>query len=250
MSAKTAEELKAKMDQAITEVKPKRVSYRGDNGQMVSLDVAKQRRWARKEDGQPTKIYQHRMAIRAAVKAGTPVPVRTKTPAPEQDYAGLSSPFDLRRRSGYGTIWTVLAENKDTFMDIDKLSTEVNARLESKWQEWYTGKGYSKENPYDTLSNVIVMNRAPYNGVKSNKVTDPDTGEVTKETYVEPRSIEGLNQRVIISEDKSKAMLATNVTESRSFKKRGRKSKVEATTVEPAKDATPVEPVAETAATE
>jgi len=183
----------------------------------MSVEAAKERRWARKSDGAPTKIYLHALAKAQAKKRGEEIPVRKRAAAPDQQYAGLESPFDLRRRSGYKMIWMVLAESPDEFVPHDVLQEEVNKRLAvdpTDKNGWYQEKFASEGIQYDTYKNSIVLGRAPYNGI-----IDVKTGET------KPRSIEGLNQRVILDPELG-VKLMTNVTEPRELKKRGRKPKV------------------------
>jgi len=192
---------------------PANFRYRDENGKMISKEVAKTHRWAHKETGLPTKIYEHRLAVREAIKNGTPVPVRAKKTyeAGSQSHADVPSPYDLNRRSGYRTIFQVLAENVGEVVPTAELHAEVNARLQAEAPEWYNGR-YS-ETPYDVEANAYVMTRAPYNA-----------------------KIEAMNQRV--SQTDEGFVLNVDVTTPRVLKKRGRKPKaVEA----PALDAT-VEP--------
>lgn len=173
--------------------------YRDENGKMISKEIAIQKRWAHKEDGSPTKIYLHRQTVREALKNGLPVPKRAKkTYEPgSQTHNGIASPYDLNRRSGYGVIWQVLAENVGQIVAFDVLTEEVNKRLKEVAPEWYTTR-YSNENPYDVIANAYVMTRAPYN-VK----------------------IEAMQQRV--TQDDGGFKLSIDVAEPRQLKKRGRK---------------------------
>jgi len=193
----------------------KKAQYRDDKGKMISLDAAKACRWARVEDGQPTKIYELRLAKRAAIKAGEEVPIREKATyaAGSQSHAEVPSPYDLNRRSGYRVIWQVLAEHVNEAVSREFLETEVRERLQAEAPEWYNAR-YS-EVPYDVWANTIVINRAPYN-----------------------EKIEAMRQRVSINDANTEVTLMTDVTEARVAKKRGRKPKaaVEPTTVEPASD--------------
>jgi len=177
----------------------------------MKLEDAVEKRWASKADGQPTKIYLQKLAKLQAEKKGEVVPVRPRKAAPEQEYAGLPSPYDLRRRSGYKTIWQVLADNVGKEVSFDDLQAEVNKRLAEDPCDkngWYEKNFASKGEEYDSHYNVNVIARAPYNGIQS-------------DGSVKERSIEGYNQRVVISE--TGATLLTNVTEPRPFKNRGRK---------------------------
>ena len=198
----------------VTEQKPKKHSYRGSNGKMISLAEAKEKRWANK-DGQPTKFYEHELKRREAKKNGDTY-TRPRASAPEQFHAGIKSPYDLRRRSGYAEIWKVLAENADTFVSHEELFKVVNERLKTdeKSAKWYEEKYSSQDKVYDTHYNSIVINRAPYN-----------------------KPIEALKQRVIVDAELG-VMLMTDVTEPRQLKKRGRKPKVQ---VEPAVEGKEVE---------
>lgn len=173
--------------------------YRDENGKMVSKEVAIQKRWAHKEDGSPTKIYLHRQVVREALKNGLPAPKRAKKSyeAGSQSHNGVASPYDLNRRSGYGVIWQVLAENVGQFVPADTLTAEVNKRLREGAPEWYDGH-YSDENPYDVVANAYVMTRAPYNA-----------------------KIEAMHQRV--TQEAEGFKLSVDVTEPRQLKKRGRK---------------------------
>ena len=186
---------------------PVNFRYRDDNGKMISKEAAIEKRWAYKGDGSPTKIYQHRLAIREAEKNGTERPVREKkTYDPgSQSHANVPSPYDLKRRSGYRVIWQVLAENVGDFVGIKDLTTTVIARLKVEAPDWYERR-YS-ETPYDVETNAYVMTRAPYNA-----------------------HIEAMSQRVVKEDEGFKLM--TDVTEPRQLKKRGRKpNKVEVTPV-------------------
>lgn len=182
----------------------------------IDVETATAKRWAHKEDGTPTKIYFHALAQAQAVKRGEPKPIRARKAAPEQDYMGVKSPFDLRRRSGNKTIWQVLVENVNQFVSVDYLNFEVNDRMrndESDKTGWYDRKFVQTGEKYDALQTAIVLSRAPYNGV------NVKTGEV------DPCSLEGMQQRIVVDE-KLGVMLQTNVTEPRQLKKRGRKPKV------------------------
>ena len=191
-------ELKDKLEEKALEAVVERPTYMNDNGDVITLDEAKKLRWAHKETGEITKIYQLRLEKRQAIAAGLPVPVRFKTPAPKQSHNGIESPYDLRRRSGYATIWQVLAENVNNPVDAAFLQTEVNLRLRANYPE-YMEKNYPTSE-YDTFSNSIVMNRAPFNA-----------------------EIEALQQRVTVDTEKKTVTLNTNVTTPRELKKRGRK---------------------------
>jgi len=181
---------------------PANFRYRDEHGKMISKDVAMTHRWAHKEDGTPTKIYLHRLAVREAMKNGTEVPKRPKkTYEPgSQSHADVPSPYDLNRRSGYRTIFQVLAENVGNVVPTTELHDEVNSRLQAEAPEWY-GARYS-ETPYDVEANAYVMTRAPYN-VK----------------------IEAMGQRV--SQVDNGFVLNVDVTEPRVYRKRGRKPKVQ-----------------------
>jgi hypothetical protein len=179
----------------------------------INLEEAKNRRWASVKDGQPTKIYFHQLAKAQARTKGEVEPIRPRKSAPEQTHAGIPSPFDLRRRSGYKTIWQVLAEHANKVVSWEDLQVEVNRRLRENVDGtdksgWYEKNFASQGEEYDTKYNAIVIARAPYNGIQS-------------DGSVKERSIEGLKQRVIISDEG--ATLMTNVTEPREFKKRGRR---------------------------
>jgi len=189
---------------------PANFRYRDEHGKMISKEVAKQKRWAHKEDGTPTKIYLHRLAVRDAIKAGQEPPKRPKKSyeAGSQSHADVPSPYDLNRRSGYRTIWQVLAEKANEFVSIEDLHAEVNRRLAEEAPEWY-GERYSDAEPYDVEANAYVMTRAPYNA-----------------------KIEAMAQRVVQEAEGFKLM--TDVTTPRVLKKRGRKPKAEA----PAPEAT------------
>jgi len=191
---------------------PRFNGFRGENGKMISKEEAIKCRWAHKVDGTPTKIYLHRLACRKAAKNGEPIPVRPKkTYEPgSQTHAGIQSPYDLQRRSGYRAIWQVLAERANQPVPISELTVEVNSRLVVEAPEWYNER-YG-EIPYDVETNAYVMTRAPYN-VK----------------------IEAMGQRVVQEGDYF--MLMTNVTEPRVLKKVGRKPKVKES-VTPAMEAT------------
>jgi hypothetical protein len=182
----------------------------------MSVEDAKAKRWASKADGSPTKIYLHALAKAQAKKRGEEIPVRKRAAAPDQEFAGIASPFDLRRRSGYKMIWMVLAESPDEYVPHDVLQEEVNNRLAvdpTDKNGWYEENFASKNTQYDTYKNSIVLGRAPYNGI-----IDVKTGET------KPRSIEGLNQRIVLDPELG-VKLMTNVTEPRELKKRGRKPK-------------------------
>jgi len=191
-----AEKVKAET----AETKSKRPSYRGPSG-FISVEKAKELRWARKSDGMPTKFYEHELERRKAVKEGE-VYKRPRKAAPDQTHAGIQSPYDLRRRSGYAEIWKVLAENADTFVSYDELLKTVNERLKigENSKDWYEEKYTSNDKLYDTHDNAVVINRAPYN-----------------------ERIEALRQRVILDAELG-VMLQTNVTEPRQQKRKGRKS--------------------------
>jgi len=179
------------------------IRYRNEKGTMISKEVAIAKRWAHKEDGSPTKIYLHRLAVREARKNGEPIPVRAKKryEVGSQSVNDVPSPYDLNRRSGYGVIWQVLAENVGQVVPVETLNAEVNASLKDKYPEWYTTKkGYGDDSQYDTETNAYVMTRKPYNAV-----------------------IESMAQRVTQEDDGF--MLSINVTEPRTLKKRGRKPK-------------------------
>jgi len=179
--------------------------YKNENGKMISKDEAIQRRWAHKEDGTPTKIYLHRLAVREAEKNGLERPIRPKKSyvAGSQEHNGVASPYDLNRRSGYGTIWQVLAEHVGEVVPSVTLNAEVNQRLAETAPEWYAKKGYDVT-PYDAVTNAYVMTRRPYN-----------------------ETIEAMQQRVTQEGDGFK--LAINVTEPRELKKRGPKAKAKET---------------------
>lgn len=184
---------------------PSNFRYRDENGKMISKDEAIKRRWAHKEDGNPTKIYLHRMAIREAEKNGDPRPIREKKSyeAGSQSHNDIPSPYDLERRSGYRVIWQVLAENVNEFVTSEDLHAEVNRRLSQEAPEWYQDR-YMDE-PYNVEQNANVMTRAPYNKV-----------------------LESMQQRVVNENNSFKLMI--NVTEPRQLKKRGRKPKIKAVT--------------------
>lgn len=188
-----------KSPETATSATPASFRFRDENGKMISKEVAIENRWARKEDGAPTKIYQHRLVVREALKAGLPVPKRAKKSyvAGSQSHNDIPSPFDLLRRSGYGVIWQVLAENVGMFVTPEVLTVEVNTRLKEQAGEWYASR-YSDAVPYDVVANAYVMTRAPYNA-----------------------KIEAMAQRVV--QDDGGFMLMVNVTEARQLKKRGRK---------------------------
>ena len=193
---------------------PANFRYRDENGKMISKEVAKTHRWAAKETGLPTLIYKHRLVVREAVKNGTTVPVRAKKTyeAGSQAHAEIASPYDLARRSGYRTIWQVLAENANEFVTIEALTAEVNDRLQKESPKWYNGR-YA-DVAYDVEANAYVMTRAPYND-----------------------KIEAMAQRV--TQEADGFMLMTEVATPRVLKKRGRKPKaVEAPVEAPALDAT------------
>ena len=188
-----------KSPETATSATPASFRYRDENGKMISKEVAIENRWARKEDGAPTKIYQHRLVVREALKAGLPAPKRAKKSyvAGSQSHNDIPSPFDLMRRSGYGVIWQVLAENVGMFVTPEVLTVEVNARRKEQASEWYASR-YSDAVPYDVVANAYVMTRAPYNA-----------------------KIEAMAQRVI--QDEGGFKLLVDVTEARQLKKRGRK---------------------------
>jgi hypothetical protein len=170
-------------------------------GKMISKDRAIELGYAYKKTGEPTKRYLHLLACREAKKNGTPAPVRQKKTyeGGSQSHAGIASPFDLTRRSGYRVIWQVLAEHPNETVSAETLQKEVNRRLLETDPDWYKTR-YSKKSPYDALSNAYVINRSPYNV-----------------------PIEALKQRVVKSE--GGYMLMTEVTTPRAFAKRGRKAK-------------------------
>ena len=216
-----------------TETKEKKFQFRNVDNKgwpFMKLADAIAKKWAKKETGEPTKIYFHKLAQAQAKKKGELIPKRAHKAIPEQSHAGIDSPYDLRRRSGYKTIWQVLAENANTVVSWDVLQNEVNERLKAEEISvaWYeknftspheklekevdgkTVKYDGKLLPsceYDTHYNAIVIARAPYNGIL------PDG-------TIKERSIEGMQQRVIISDDG--ATLLTEVTEPRQIKSRGR----------------------------
>lgn len=180
----------------------------------MKLEEAKEKRWANKNDGQPTKIYLHALAKAQAEKNGAVAPKRSRKAAPEQFHAGIQSPYDLRRRSGYKMIWMVLAEKANEFVSHEYLHAEVNKRLATDPTDkngWYEKNFASEGLEYDTYKNSIVIGRAPYNGVQSDGT-------------VKDISIEGLQQRVVLDSVEG-VMLMTEVAEPRNFKKRGRKLK-------------------------
>lgn len=191
---------------------PANFRYRDEHGKMISKEEAEKRRWAHKADGTPTKIYLHRLEVRKAIRNGEEPPKRPKKKYEpgSQTYAGIPSPYNLNRRSGYRTIWQVFAENANEFVSVEDLHAEVNRRLAEEAPEWY-GDHYSDENPYDVEANAYVMTRKPYNA-----------------------KIEAMKQRVVQEDEGFKLM--TNVTTPRVLKKRGRKPKAQEapeTTVEP-----------------
>jgi hypothetical protein len=218
--------------------KPKAFRYRDFTKKgwpFMSRANAEKKRWARKSDGQPTKIYTHALAQATARKNGEEVPVRSRKAPDVQEHAGIQSPYDLNRRSGYKTIWQVLAENANSFVSHKKLHTEVNKRLAKDPTDktgWYEANYKSKGKKYDTVNNAVVIARAPYNGIQS-------------DGSVKPVSIEGLSQRVVIDTEQG-VMLMTEVTEPRQFKKRGRKAKNEV--VEDTDESVDVEAVEESEA--
>jgi len=179
---------------------PKNFRYRVE-GKMITLDEAKKQRLAYKDTGLPTKISILRAQKKEAKEAGTDIPLRSKKTyeAGSQSHNDVPSPYDLNRRSGYRTIWQILAENANQFVSVEDLQAEVNKRLkEEDAGDWYERR-YS-ETPYDAETNAYVMTRAPYN-VK----------------------IEAMAQRVV-KEDEG-FMLMTEVAEPRTLKKKGRKAK-------------------------
>lgn len=192
---------------------PANFRYRDENGKMISREKAIAKRWAHKADGTPTKIYLLQLAKREAVKNGEEPPKRQKKTyeAGSQTHADVPSPYDLNRRSGYRTIWQVLAEHANEFVSVEDLHTEVNSRLAAEAPEWY-GERYSDENPYDVEANAYVMTRAPYNA-----------------------KIEAMDQRVVQEDEGFKLM--TNVTTPRVLKKRGRKPKAQEAPAEPTVEA-------------
>jgi len=199
LAALKAEQSNENTTTETTETK-RRTSYRDDHGKMISLDDAKAKRWAHKETGEPTKIYELRLAKRAATKAGEPVPVRQWTPKnPNQEFGDLKSPYDLNRRSGQRLIWQALAANPNQTMTRAELQEKVNEAYKAEFPDYYNRK-YTDAEPFDTWTTAIVMNRAPFNA-----------------------KIEELNQRVDVDTVAETVILLTDVTDVRQPKKRGRK---------------------------
>jgi hypothetical protein len=205
--AKLQEKLQEKMNEENTEKaekKPKRPTYRDNvlKGKLITLDEAKKRRWARKSDGQPTKLWELRVAKMKAEQAGEPEPIRTwNAKNPDQEFNGLKSPYDLNRRSGQRLIWQVLAENLGNVLTREQLQDEVVAKYKAEFPEYYAKK-YTDEAPFDTWTTAVVMNRAPFNA-----------------------KIEALQQRVEVDTVKETITLLTDVSEPRQPKKRGRRPK-------------------------
>jgi hypothetical protein len=122
-------------------------------------------------------------------------------------YCNLKTPYNLDRRSGYKTIWQVLAlhasKDKDEralnsiakderppqylFVSWKTLSREVNKMLkkEACSSAWYRAN-YSETTPYNVINNSKVIARYPYN-----------------------KMIEELGQRIVI-DDEYGAILITN----------------------------------------
>lgn len=195
-----AKKMKNKFDEKMSVDKPKNVFYRDDKGKMVSLDVAKSKRWAHKKTGEPTKIYKLRLAKRSAHKNGEPEPIRQWVPQNQDQKMGdLQSPYDLTRRSGQRLIWQALAKNPNKIMTRVELQNSVNEAYKEEFPDYYNKK-YTQESPFNAWVTVIVMNRAPFNA-----------------------KIEALKQRIEVDTVSETVMLRTEVTEPRQPKKRGRK---------------------------
>jgi len=175
-----------------------RTSYRL-NDSFISLDEAKKLGWAKLRDGSPTALYLRILDQRTKMKGKK----RRKEMVHSSfgEYSGISSPFKLDRRSGYKTIWQVLAEKSNSLVPWSIIQGEVNERLstEEKSKSWYFDNYIINDFEYDAKSNCIMISRHPYNV-----------------------RIERLSQRVLIGDEG--ATLLTNVSFAREFKKRGRKS--------------------------
>ena len=196
-----AKEMKNKLNEKMSVDKPKNISYYDDEGKLISLNVAKSKRWAYKKTGKPTKIYKLRLAKRAARKNGELEPIRQWVPQHlNQKMGDLQSPYDLTRRSGQRLIWQALAKNPNKTMTRAELQKSVNEAYKKEFPDYYNKK-YTQESPFDTWVTVIVMNRAPFNA-----------------------KIEALKQRIEVDTVSETVMLRTEVTEPRQPKKRGRKS--------------------------
>ena len=186
----------------------KNFRYR-DGGTMISLAEAKRRGWAKKSDGTPTAWYTNIQTAKNEAKdrlAAGGKKRKKREAIPQQFHATIESPYDLRRkRSGYATIWMVLAETAGTLVPWDTLSIEVNQRLAQNCNDhdndWYEKNYASQKNDdgtqkvYDVRYNAYVISRHPYDV-----------------------RVEELKQRVCISEHG--VTLLTNVTEPKQRKKR------------------------------
>jgi hypothetical protein len=206
-------ETKNREEQTMENKNEKPPAYRDENGKLISLSEAKKRRWASKEDGMPTKIYELRLAKREAKRNGEEIPVRKwESKNTGAEYNGIESPFDLDRRSGQALVWQVLADAKDTPVTKADLNTAVNKIYAERFADYYNQK--YNEQPFDAWTTAIVMSHAPSDA-----------------------KIEAVNQRLDVDTVAETVVLLTNVTEPKTPKKRGRKPKAvveidEGTTVE------------------
>jgi hypothetical protein len=228
------DEAKAKLAKEKAEAKEKVNAEKAKikaEAQKIKDDNAKARKDKREaKELEATKKAELLASMQAEAESlGLPIPTRLpRKPIEAQileanDGSVIKSPYDLNRRSGYKTIWQVLAERHDTVVTNEELHAEVNKRLatESDSSEWYASKysslkddlGHAKE--YPAVKNATdVMTRAPYNGVS--KVED--------KIVIDPVSLEGLGQRIIAG--KSGVMLSTSNDSEYVFNKRSKKSEV------------------------
>jgi len=193
MAAMNADKLKKKLKSKVSD---SQFHYR-QGKTFISLEKAQTLGWAKLSDGSPTADYLKILDARERRKKKGKKPRKPRKSASlgfvYGKHAGIESPFNLERRSGYKTIWQVLAESVDKIVPWDKLQKEVNKRLseEDASKDWYKEKYVDEGKTYDTRYNAgKVLTRHPYCS-----------------------KLEALNQRVYAN-DKG-ARLATNVTTKR-----------------------------------
>ena len=230
LEAEKAEKEKAKAEKAKARA-DKQAKLDAEKAERKAKRVAKK---AEKEAEAAKKAKILADLQEQARKAGLPIPTRIpRKPIVAQEITALDgtiikSPYDLERRSGYKTIWQVLAEKHNQVVSNEELHAEVNKRLaeDPESAEWYADKyssqeddlGHAKE--YPAVKNATdVMTRAPYNGVSKNA-----DGEIV----IAPVSLEGLKQRIIVG--KTGVMLKTDVDTPYVFNKRAKVNKEEAVT--------------------
>jgi hypothetical protein len=204
-ATKAADKLKGKLAKKTGNGKGH--SYRLGSS-FISKERAIQMGWAKKSDGSPTAKYAKVLEARENMKGKKRRKQRESADLAHVfgTHAGIESPFNLERRSGYKTIWQILAESVGELVPFDILQTAVNERLatEEASSEWYEKKYSSQTDEsgevkqYDTHANAIVINRHPYN-----------------------TRIEALQQRVVISADG--VTLLTDVAEPRENRRVGRR---------------------------